>query len=85
MSLWLAISLTPFSSAASATAGDAVWLASTSAPWLTSASAASRSRAGSNQVLSHTTRTLACGFTERMPSANALMPCTTSGTGNPAT
>jgi hypothetical protein len=35
--------------------------------------------------LSHTTRTVAFGFTERMPSANALMPCTTSGTGKPAT
>ena len=27
----------------------------------------------------------AFGFTERMPSVNALMPCSTSGIGKPAT
>ena len=74
-----------FACAACGTAGEPLWLASTSAPWLTSAWAASRSRAGSNQVLSQTTRTCAAGLIARMPSVNALMPCTTSGTGKPAT
>jgi hypothetical protein len=41
--------------------------------------------AGSNQVFSQTTRTVAFGLAARMPSANALTPCTTSGTGNAAT
>ena len=71
--------------AACATAGDALWWVSTSAPWSISACAASRSFAGSNQVFSQTTRTVALGLAARMPSANALMPCTTSGTGKPAT
>jgi hypothetical protein len=47
--------------------------------------AASRSRGGSNQALSHTTLTSAFGLTERMPSVKALMPCSTSGIGKPAT
>jgi hypothetical protein len=67
------------------TAVDPLWLVSTSAPWLISVSAASRSRGGSNQAFSHTTLTSAFGLAARMPRVKALMPCTTSGTGKPAT
>ena len=74
-----------FACAACATAVDALWWVSTSAPWSIRDCAASRSLAGSNQVLSQTTRTVAFGFAARMPSAKALIPCTTSGTGMPAT
>ena len=67
------------------TAGEPLWLVSTSAPCAMRLSAASRSRVGSNQVLSHSTWTCAFGLAARMPSVKALMPCTTSGTGKPAT
>ncbi|MCY1370504.1 hypothetical protein D9M69_575960 [compost metagenome] len=66
------------------TAVEPVWKASTSAPWFMSVMAASRSRGGLNHSPRNTTRTVAAGFTERMPSAKALMPCTTSGIGKPA-
>jgi hypothetical protein len=79
------MAILPRSCAAAITAVEPVWKASTSAFWLNSAMAASRSFGGSNQALSHTTFTWAFGSTERMPSVNALMPCSTSGIGKPAT
>ena len=75
----------PFSCAAAITAVDAVWKATTSASWLNKVFAASRSLAGSNQVLSQISFTTAFGATERRPSVKALMPCRTSGIGKPAT
>ena len=78
------LSVTP-GEAAAITAVEAVWNASTSAPWFISAMAASRSLPGSNQVFSQSTFTWACGSTERMPKVNALIPCSTSGMGKPAT
>ncbi|CKR73740.1 Uncharacterised protein [Mycobacterium tuberculosis] len=85
MSEWYAMASLPRSCAADITAVEPVWKATTSAFWLNSAIAASRSFGGSNHSLSHTTCTLAPGFTERMPSVKALMPCSTSGIGKPAT
>ena len=64
---------------------EPLWWVSMSAPSLMRLWAASRSLAGSNQVLSQTTLTCAFGLAARMPSAKALMPCTTSGMGKPAT
>ena len=52
-----------------------------SAPWSSSALAASPSLPGSYQVLTHTTLTSAFGLTERSAKVNALMPRTTSGMG----
>jgi hypothetical protein len=79
------MALTPRSCAACGTAGEPLWLASTSAPPPISASAASRSFGGSNQVPSHATRTSARGLAARMPSVKALMPWITSGSAKPAT
>ena len=73
------------SSAAAITAVEPVWNASTSAPWFISVMAASRSRGGLNHSFSQITLTVALGFTLRRPTVKALMPCSTSGIGKPAT
>src|SRR5574343_1607986 len=75
----------PFFSAVCNTAEESVFCSNTSAPWLIRLWAASPSFGGSNQVLTHTTLTLALGFTLWAPSENALMLRSTSGMGKEPT
>ena len=59
----------PFFSAVCRTALESVFCSSTSAPPSISDCAASVSFGGSNQLLTHTTLSLALGFTLRAPSS----------------
>ena len=69
----------PRSSATCIAAGLSVCCVMMSAPWSSSALAASASLPGSNQVFTQTILTLMFGLTDCAPSMMALMPEITSG------
>ena len=72
----------PRSEATCIAAGLSVCCMMTSAPWSSSALAASASLPGSNQVFTQMILTLMLGLTVWAPSMVALMPMMTSGIGN---
>ena len=80
---WPKPSLPAFSASCSG-AAESVCCDRMSAPWASSALAASASLPGSNQVFTQTILSLMFGFTDCAPSMKALMPLTTSGIGNEA-